>query len=56
MAWSELLRKIELENSRLASRPESEISKSRLQRYHKEERELHGMILEAEAADINQPE
>jgi hypothetical protein len=52
MAMNELLRKIEKENRRLDERPDSEISKNKLERYYSEEKELHNMILEAERLGV----
>jgi hypothetical protein len=52
MAMYELLRKIEKEEEHLKTNPDSTIAPARLERYYKEEKELHAMILEAEKGDF----
>ncbi len=52
LAMNTLLEKIEKEENRLKERPQDTIAPVRLERYHAEEKELHAMILEAEAKGI----
>jgi hypothetical protein len=52
MAMNELLRKIEVEENHLKTNPNSTIAPARLERLHKEEKELHSMILEAEKEGV----